>query len=118
MATENTEGEGGTWIPRKWQVANPFDFLSSSVFSAFSVAKGAPNLAPTRNDAYAKPTMNEFELTYRMPDGVVTRIVGARDPEAAELQAPLEATDITVRSLRRKGPACQRTLPAHWPQRR
>lgn len=62
--------------------------------------------------------MNEFELSYRLAEDHVTRIVVARDSEAAELQAPLDATDITVRSLRRKGPACKRTNPAHWPQRR
>lgn len=62
--------------------------------------------------------MNEFELSYRLAENHVTRIVVARDAEAAELQAPLDATDINVRSLRRKGPACQRTNPAHWPQRR
>jgi len=62
--------------------------------------------------------MNEFELTYRLPDGVVTRVVLARDAEAAELQAPLEAEDIAVRSLRRLGPSCQRSNPAHWPVRR
>lgn len=62
--------------------------------------------------------MNEFELSYRLPSGPITRIVGARDAEAAELQAPLEATDISVRPLRRKGPACQRMNPGHWPQRR
>lgn len=90
-----------------------------SIFSRCSRWQKKPgNLATTRGDAYASPTMNEFELTYRMPDGVVTRVVTARDPEAAELLAPLEATDIAVRSLRRKGPACQRTNPTHWPQRR
>ncbi len=62
--------------------------------------------------------MNEFELSYRTSDGVVTRVVQARDAEAAELLAPLEAEDIAVRPLRRKGPACQRMNPAHWPQRR
>jgi len=62
--------------------------------------------------------MNEFELRYRAVDGVVTRIVQARDAEAAELLAPLEAEEVQVRPLRRKGPACRRTDPAHWPQRR
>jgi len=62
--------------------------------------------------------MNDFELSYLTAEGRVTRVVVARDPEAAELQAPLDATDISVRSLRRKGPACQRTNPVHWPQRR
>lgn len=62
--------------------------------------------------------MNEFELSYRTADGVVTRVVRARDSEAAELLAPLEAEDIAVRPLRRKGPACQRMNPSHWPQRR
>ena len=39
-------------------------------------------------------------------------------PEAAELLAPLEAEDVRVRPVRRKGPACQRMNPGHWPQRR
>lgn len=62
--------------------------------------------------------MNEFELRYRLVGADITRTVQARDAEAAELLAPLEATDIAARPLRRKGPACQRMLPAHWPQRR
>lgn len=62
--------------------------------------------------------MNEFELSYRMPDGLVTRIVVARDAEAAELMAPLEAEDLIVRPLPRRGPVCQRNTPANWPIRR
>ncbi len=62
--------------------------------------------------------MNEFELRYRLADDLVVRTVTARDVEAAELLAPLEATAISVRPLRRRGPACQRMRPAHWPQRR
>lgn len=62
--------------------------------------------------------MNEFELTYLMPDGRVTRVVVARDAEAAELMAPLEADDVVVRPLRRRGPVCQRNTPAGWPIRR
>ena len=115
VAIENTEKKAEKWIARDGSSPSEPVLLSSSVFS---VAQKAPNLAPTRHRAYAKRTMNEFELTYRLPDGVVTRIVTARDPEAAELLAPLEASDIAVRSLRRKGPACQRTNPTHWPQRR
>lgn len=62
--------------------------------------------------------MSDFELTYRTVDGPVTRLVQAVDPEAAELLAPLEAEDVRVRPVRRKGPACQRMNPGHWPQRR
>jgi hypothetical protein len=62
--------------------------------------------------------MNEYELSYRTQDGVVTRVVIARDAELAELQAPLEAEDVVVRSLRRLGPSCQRSNPTHWPARR
>lgn len=62
--------------------------------------------------------MNEFELRYRTVDGTVTRVVQARDAEAAELLAPLAAEDVEVRPLRRKGSACRRMRPAHWPQRR
>jgi hypothetical protein len=62
--------------------------------------------------------MNEFELQYRLAGDFFTRTVAAHDAEAAELLAPLEATEISVRALRRKGPACRRMLPAHWPPRR
>lgn len=62
--------------------------------------------------------MNEFEITYRTAEGVVTRIVIARDAEAAELMAPIDADDVEVRPIRRRGPACQRSTPAGWPIRR
>jgi len=62
--------------------------------------------------------MNEFEITYRTADGLVTRIVIARDADAAELMAPLDADDVQVRAIRRRGPACQRNTPAGWPIRR
>ncbi len=62
--------------------------------------------------------MNEFEITYRTAAGVVTRIVIARDAEAAELMAPIDADDVVVRPVRRRGPACQRNTPAGWPIRR
>ena len=62
--------------------------------------------------------MNEFELRYRLAEDSVTRIVQARDAEAADLLAPLEAADVRVRPLRRRGPACRRAHPAHWPPRR
>lgn len=75
-------------------------------------------LAPQFFTDYAAGPMNEFELRYRTVDGIVTRTVEARDAEAAELLAPLEAEEVQVRPLRRKGPACQRMHPVHWPQRR
>jgi len=62
--------------------------------------------------------MNEFEITYRTAEGVVTRLVIARDAEAAELMAPLDAEDVVVRPVRRRGPACQRNTPSGWPIRR
>lgn len=62
--------------------------------------------------------MNEFELTYRTADGPVTRVVFARDAEAAELQAPLEAEDLVVRPRRRTGASCRPTPPPGWPVRR
>lgn len=62
--------------------------------------------------------MNEFELQYRLVGDLVTRTVPARDAGAAEWLAPRAATEVSVRALRRKGPAGRRMLPAHWPPRR
>ena len=62
--------------------------------------------------------MSQFEESWRTPEGVVTQVVEAADAEAAELKAPFDAEDITVRPLRRRGPSCRATLPAHWPERR
>lgn len=62
--------------------------------------------------------MSQFELTYRTNEGVVVVQVEACDAEVAELQAPLEAHDVVVRALRRRGPSCRVSVPAHWPERR
>jgi hypothetical protein len=48
----------------------------------------------------------------------VTRVVTAVDADAAELQAPLEAEDITVRPRRRIGASCRPAPPPGWPIRR
>jgi hypothetical protein len=64
------------------------------------------------------PVMSEFELSYRTAAGPVTRVVTAVDADAAELQAPLEAEDITVRPRRRIGASCRPTPPPGWPIRR
>ncbi|MSQ69303.1 MAG: hypothetical protein EXR83_14135 [Gammaproteobacteria bacterium] len=62
--------------------------------------------------------MSQFELTYRTDAGLVVVQVEAPDAERAELRAPLEARDVVVRSLRRRGPSCRVSVPAHWPERR
>jgi hypothetical protein len=69
-------------------------------------------------EAHRKPRMSQFELTYRTAQGVVVVQVEACDAEVAELQAPLEAHDVVVRALRRRGPSCRASVPAHWPERR
>ena len=46
--------------------------------------------------------MSQFEVSWRTPEGVVTQVVEAADAEAAELKAPFDAEDITVRPLRRR----------------
>ena len=62
--------------------------------------------------------MSQFEVSWRTPQGVETLVVDAPDAEAAELKAPFDAEDITVRPLRRRGPSCRTTDPTHWPERR
>ena len=62
--------------------------------------------------------MSEFELSYRLPDGPVTKVVNAVDADAAELHAPLDAEDIVVRPRRRVGASCRPATPPGWPVRR
>ena len=62
--------------------------------------------------------MSEFEVSWRTAEGRVTQIVEAADAEAAELKAPFDALEIDVKPLRRRGPSCRATDPAHWPARR
>lgn len=62
--------------------------------------------------------MAEFELSYRTPQGPVTRLVVASDADAAELQAPFDAEEILVQPRRRIGASCRPTQPPGWPVRR